>query len=387
VGQPEHAINLWRDAIGSETAAILTVHDPRIASLVAGWLAFVDQQCNVSAALTRSVRGAAAHGQQEPNILFDHKLSREIAIALDGALPDEPPPHTAWLVRELALRQAAAPDEKHILSRFREAYAGPAIHLVIAVCALLSPEKAPGILAIREPAKNGDAWLAAGAESFVQLAAAVPALPLALSIDGPTLDGYLTDCPLTRTRAMLREGLIFLGRQPRGEAPTVAERPSAGALDSAGTAIEQVRLNPDPMPDKSDSAEQRPAPPRTRAEDDQARSAAERLLFEQLRALPETTGLFTLNETVAAAGFHAQKAEIDLCSTVLRIAIEIDGYYHFGEPEAYRRDRRKDWALQQEGYVVLRFLADDVLEQMEPVLERITSTVRRQRTLLPIRGI
>jgi len=40
-------------------------------------------------------------------------------------------------------------------------------------------------------------------------------------------------------------------------------------------------------------------------------------------------------------------------------------------PEAYRHDRRKDMFLQQHGYFVLRFLAEDVGKQLDPVLDTI----------------
>ena len=33
----------------------------------------------------------------------------------------------------------------------------------------------------------------------------------------------------------------------------------------------------------------------------------------------------------------------------LALAVEIDGYYHFQDPEAYRRDRRKDWSFRSTG--------------------------------------
>lgn len=33
---------------------------------------------------------------------------------------------------------------------------------------------------------------------------------------------------------------------------------------------------------------------------------------------------------------------------------------HLADPVAYRRDRRKDQLLQENGYFVLRFLAEDV---------------------------
>jgi very-short-patch-repair endonuclease len=40
--------------------------------------------------------------------------------------------------------------------------------------------------------------------------------------------------------------------------------------------------------------------------------------------------------------------------------MELDGAQHLADPVAYRRDRRKDPLLQENGYLVLRFLAEDV---------------------------
>jgi very-short-patch-repair endonuclease len=51
--------------------------------------------------------------------------------------------------------------------------------------------------------------------------------------------------------------------------------------------------------------------------------------------------------------------------------IEIDGNQHLGNIEAYRRDRRKDALLQENGYMVLRFLAEDVGKRLEDVLDSI----------------
>jgi hypothetical protein len=38
----------------------------------------------------------------------------------------------------------------------------------------------------------------------------------------------------------------------------------------------------------------------------------------------------------------------------------LDGGQHLSDPVAYRRDRRQDQMLQENGYFVLRFLAEDV---------------------------
>jgi hypothetical protein len=386
VGQSENALALWRTAIRTGPAAPLVVHGPALASLISNWLSRVDQHGELVAGLTRYLTRAAAPGKRIPDGVFRDKSAHEMTLALDRLLPDEPPPHTAWLVRELLRWQVATADDKPLLRRVSEAYSGPGIHLVIAACDLLAPTAAPELFVTRGTAIEDDHWLATAAESLVQLATAVPALPLAISIDGPAIDGYLAAFRTTRTGTTIREGLIVLDHRVMPQ-DAAACRFTAGKEDEAGSAFESGDPNSESLADTSGAAMSVPPSPRTREEDDQARSAAERFLFEQLRAFPGTTGLFTLNEVVAADGFHGQRAEIDLCSSALRIAIEIDGYYHFGEPEAYRRDRKKDWALQHEGYVVLRFLADDVMEHVGPVLERIASTVRRQRTFLPSRGM
>ena len=91
-----------------------------------------------------------------------------------------------------------------------------------------------------------------------------------------------------------------------------------------------------------------------------ARSAAEAALFEALEATASTRGRFELNGLLAVR-FGPSAAEGDLISRADRIAIEIDGYHHFTDPDAYRRDRRKDLLMQSQGLFVIRVLAEDVL--------------------------
>ena len=57
--------------------------------------------------------------------------------------------------------------------------------------------------------------------------------------------------------------------------------------------------------------------------------------------------------------------EVDLLCAEARLAVELDGPQHLADPEAYRRDRRKDAALQEHGYFVLRFLAEDVGKRLD----------------------
>ncbi|GAB4529509.1 MAG: hypothetical protein Tsb0020_46330 [Haliangiales bacterium] len=111
--------------------------------------------------------------------------------------------------------------------------------------------------------------------------------------------------------------------------------------------------------------------------DDRARSAAERLLARVLDDHPETRGRFELNRTLPIA-FGPRDVEIDLLSTSLAIAVEVDGYYHFRDADAYRRDRRKDLLLQRAGLLVVRCLATDVVERLDEVMAAILEAVHNK---------
>jgi very-short-patch-repair endonuclease len=51
--------------------------------------------------------------------------------------------------------------------------------------------------------------------------------------------------------------------------------------------------------------------------------------------------------------------------------IELDGHYHFQSLDNYRRDRRKDRLLQQQGFLILRFLSEDVVRDLEGILDAV----------------
>lgn len=56
----------------------------------------------------------------------------------------------------------------------------------------------------------------------------------------------------------------------------------------------------------------------------------------------------------------------------------MDGAQHLSDPAAYRRDRRQDRVLQEHGYFVLRFLAEDVGRDLDTVLDAILRVLGRQ---------
>ena len=110
-----------------------------------------------------------------------------------------------------------------------------------------------------------------------------------------------------------------------------------------------------------------------------ARSASEAFLYRRLETLPATAGRFQLNAQLPIPFDGWGNMEVDLLCAGARLAIELDGGQHLGDAEAYRRDRRKDQVLQENGYFVLRFLAEDVGKRLDMVLEAILRTLVHQR--------
>jgi very-short-patch-repair endonuclease len=71
--------------------------------------------------------------------------------------------------------------------------------------------------------------------------------------------------------------------------------------------------------------------------------------------------------------------EVDFLDREARIVIELDGPQHLANHDAYRRDRNKDRLLQENGYHVLRFLAEDVGVRLDDVLDAILRALAHRR--------
>jgi superfamily II DNA or RNA helicase len=111
---------------------------------------------------------------------------------------------------------------------------------------------------------------------------------------------------------------------------------------------------------------------------DRARSATEAFLYRRLETLPETKGRFGINVALPIAFDGVGSLEVDLLCANARVAVELDGAQHLADPVAYRRDRRKDQLLQENGYLVLRFLAEDVGKELDLVLDGISRALSRR---------
>jgi very-short-patch-repair endonuclease len=115
---------------------------------------------------------------------------------------------------------------------------------------------------------------------------------------------------------------------------------------------------------------------------ERARSASERFLFHRLETLSQTKGLFRLNIELDIPFDGWGRMEVDFVCTAAKLAIELDGAQHLNSVDAYRRDRRKDLLLQENGYTVLRFLTEDLGKHLDEVLDTILRVLSSNRKIV-----
>ena len=111
---------------------------------------------------------------------------------------------------------------------------------------------------------------------------------------------------------------------------------------------------------------------------ERARRASEAFLFRRLQGLPETRDGFRVNERLPIPFSEDGRMEVDLLDPESKLVIELDGSQHLADREAYRRDRRKDALLQEHGYLVLRFLAEDLGTRLDAVLDEVLRALARR---------
>ena len=110
-----------------------------------------------------------------------------------------------------------------------------------------------------------------------------------------------------------------------------------------------------------------------------ARSASEAFLYRRLETLKETKGRFHLNSELSIPFDGRSRMEVDLLCDDARVVVELDGTQHLADPVAYRRDRSKDQLLQQNGYIVLRFLVEDLARHLDAILDAILRSLVHRR--------
>lgn len=254
--------------------------------------------------------------------------------------------------------------------------AGGASRVILAITELYPPELWPALLLI-PPDSAGEEWGWAAVRALEQMATAESRVSIAIALTADGYDRIITQHPGARTAALLQEGFVEVrgvsGNQmeQRLQAagielwPATVECLTANGLAEevaeAFVRVSQSVQNPTPADVASDF-----------------RSVHEEFLYELLESMPQTVGLFRPNCPLAFRHGH-QVAEGDLVAESLKLAVEIDGGFYHLVPDQYRRDRRKDWLYQRHGYLILRFLAEDVVSELESVLDTILEAVAMRR--------
>ncbi|MEO7733178.1 MAG: DUF559 domain-containing protein, partial [Kofleriaceae bacterium] len=108
-----------------------------------------------------------------------------------------------------------------------------------------------------------------------------------------------------------------------------------------------------------------------------ARHSTMRVLHDALARDPRTRGRFELDGTVATP--EGPAIDVALVARDARIAVELDAWYHFHDPEGYRHDRVQDTRLARAGYFVLRFPAEDVDDRLASTIDHLALALAGRR--------
>ncbi|MEI9942426.1 MAG: DUF559 domain-containing protein [Pseudomonadota bacterium] len=107
-------------------------------------------------------------------------------------------------------------------------------------------------------------------------------------------------------------------------------------------------------------------------------SEAEQLLYKCLIADGELAALFEYNQPLTVYG--DKRCTVDLIWRNGALVIEVDGDEHRG-PVAFRKDRDRDYRVFMSGYTTLRVTNGDVIVDVDAVVSKIRSVVKRLQTL------
>ena len=374
-GPPGTAASLWRRWLEPLHRPGCTVHAFSELEVVRAWMDSLARLRNLEADAADFLGTAAGLAPGELPSRLEGKTAHEREVLLQELFPSAPDGDSTAACRGLLQPQVTHKSGASLDAVFAACEHNP-LRALAALLALLPPGTAPALLLTA----SGTQETARTARVAAKLCAALPSLVIALTVERPSLDAYLQGAS-SQAVAMVREGLVEL-TAPSPEA-LGRKLEALGVQPSKELSHSVKRLAAHGVPDEvltlfAEAAREHQRASQGEEPQDRARSKEERFLYAFLEAHPATQGLFELN---ASPGFRlsGRQVEVDLLARRLRIAVEIDGYYHFHGPEAYRRDRRKDLALQRNGFLVLRFLAEDVVARLEEILDTLSEVISQRR--------
>ncbi|WP_395812707.1 DUF559 domain-containing protein [Archangium minus] len=375
-GPPGSAMSLWRRWLDSRHQPLCVSPGTHEVTVVRDWVETLARVRNLQADAADYLGAAAGLAPGESRSLLEGRTEHERDVLLQELFPSIPGGDVSATCRCLLQPPQVVHKSGILPDVILAACEGDPLRALVALHALIPSGAAPTLML----SGSGAAWLTSAARVAARLCDAVPSLIVALQVDRPTVDAYLHGGE-SQALALVREGLLELDTPSPEELKRRLETLGVKATETLSGPL--ARLAADGVTDEvltryGEAARELEAASQQPEAADRARSSAERFLLALLDSLPATQGLFENNKR-AEFRINNRPVEVDFLCRRLRVAIEVDGYYHFQDPEAYRRDRRKDLGLQRHGYLVLRFLANDVVARLEEIRDTILEVVSLRR--------
>ncbi|MFY2562763.1 endonuclease domain-containing protein [Corallococcus terminator] len=367
VGPQDRARLLWDEWLHRSGLKAASSGSEDLRTTVSTWASALTIERNLSRdAESYVVLSQRAFSPRE--LHFEGKTPHERHVLFERLEPPHSEPATWALCRQLLVTPSpAAPGE--LSAEVREAITRDPLRLLHALLCLIPEGRAPALHLRVSPSDSRSLRTATA------LCTAAPMLHIACMLPPEAL-GEPRGRKETHALAMLREGLLELPDPSSTSAPLAPRTPSPEQAPSARPHAQDAKV--EPLLERFRESAQAVHVARQKDEA-RARSKAERFLYNKiLQVHPATRGLFALNATLDL-GDGSRPLEVDFLCRELRLAVEIDGYHHFLDPERFRRDRRKDLALQRAGYWVARFLEEDVVPRYEEILKTIEALMAARR--------
>ena len=354
VGIPALAIHAVRQWSEERNRTVVQTRGPGLDALAEAWVASLAGQRDFVQDAGAWLAHTSGRSTEELSGWIARASPFDVERFLETTLPGESADVCRWILKVPTTRRKISPES--MLEALTEMIPAGSAPVYLAAVDSASAAK---------PGRFEKSVLA-----LARLAERAPRLSLVLAVEPLAFERYLREAPESRVKVLVRAGVIPVPAQTESE---ILERLTQEAPKSRERLSEPVRrLAADGASERVAGLYIAAARAIERGENEPARSAAEQFLYERLESLAATSGLFKINAELDIPFGTGRPMEVDLWAGVLGLAVEIDGYYHFQSREAYRRE---DLALQKRGHLVVRVLAEDVVERLEEILDLILEAV------------
>ncbi|MCB0104306.1 MAG: DUF559 domain-containing protein, partial [Caldilineaceae bacterium] len=365
-GQAIAARQVWAQWVGTTNrhTAVCVYSEPL--ALFEAWLTAVIQQHDLQALVIQRVDQLAGQPADHLTAWLGHADGYQSELFWQQIAPvSEEAAVLRALLEALISAKTAARRAVDAMSRLFNHTGAPTVRKSFATVAqLLPPPSMPGLF-ILSPPETDQSTLHATLAALTQLVEATPVLPIGLALTTEQANWALGEFPESRTKAMVRNGLIMIPAPAQSELRQWLHTHGVEDADRQQTILDLAQKH-GATTEVLATAVILTDPARQHQGAEAAtiyRSQAEAFLYRYLEINPSTVGRFQVNAQLDI-DFGGRPMEVDFLDAAAKIVIELDGHYHFGSFDHYRRDRRKDRLLQQHGFLVLRFLSEDVVSQL-----------------------